>query len=110
MASTYKVLGQKAPNEGVTTDLYTVPASTQAVVSTIVIANRSSGAGTFRLAVRPNGSLLSNQNYLAYDTPISANDSITLTLGITLGANDVITVVSNDVNDLSYNAFGSEIT
>ena len=35
MATTYKVLGQSNPSATTATTLYTVPASTQAVVSTI---------------------------------------------------------------------------
>ena len=53
--------------------LYTVPASTETVVSTIVMCNREGSANTFRIAVRPDGATLSNEHYLAYDTNINAN-------------------------------------
>lgn len=106
---TIKVLGQSAPAATTNTNVYTVPSATEAVVSTIVIANRASTAGTFRLAVRPAGATISNQHYIAYDVPIAANDSTTLTLGITLGATDVLTVYTSSA-DMSVNVFGTEIS
>lgn len=109
MATNYLVLGQVAPSATTATTLYTVPSSTQAVVSSIVVANRSTGQDTFRISVRPDGAAQANQHYLAYDTPLEGNDTVALTLGITLGDTDVLTVYSNAGN-LSFAAFGSEIS
>jgi hypothetical protein len=109
MANVYKVLGQSAPSATTATTLYTVPSATEAVISTIVIANRANSAESFRLSVRPNGTAQANQHYLAYDVPIAANDSTTLTLGITMDAADVITVYASSAN-MSFNVFGSEIS
>ena len=109
MANVYKVLGQSAPAATTDTNVYTVPAATEAVVSTIIIANRAATAGSFRLAVRPNGAAISNLHYIAYGVPIAANDSTTLTLGITLDATDVITAYCSSA-DMSVNIFGTEIT
>jgi glucose-6-phosphate dehydrogenase assembly protein OpcA len=109
MAQVYKVLGQSAPAATTDTNIYTVPAATETVVSTIVIANRSSTSSSFRIAVRPAGATLANQHYIAYDIPVSGNDSTTLTIGITLAATDVVTVRSSSTN-LSFNLFGSEIS
>jgi len=109
MATSYKVLGQVAPSATTDTTVYTVPSATEAVISTIVIASRAATAGTFRLAVRPNGAAIADQHYLAYDVPIAANDSTTLTLGLTLGAADVITAYCSSA-DISINIFGTEIS
>jgi hypothetical protein len=109
LPTTYKVLGQSAPSATTDTTLYTVPASTQTVVSTIVVSNRSATAGSYRIAVRPLGAGISNQHYLAYDVAVGGGDSTTLTLGITLGATDVITVRASTA-DMSFSAFGSEIS
>ena len=109
MAETIKVLGQSAPAATTATNVYTVPSATSAVVSTIVIANRANTAGTFRLSVRPAGAAQANQHYLAYDVPIAANDSTTLTLGITVDASDVITAYCSSAN-MSVNVFGTEIS
>jgi hypothetical protein len=109
MARDFKILGQSAPSATTDTNVYTVPAATKAVISTIVIANRAATAGSFRLAARPAGATIANQHYIAYDVPIAANDSTTLTLGITLSATDVITAYCSSAN-MSVNIFGSEIS
>ena len=109
MAVTYKILGQSAPNAETTTDLYTVPSSTQALVSTLVICNQAASAASFRVATVPSGETLGTQHYTNYDVALAANDSINLTLGMSLGAGDVLKVYGSS-NTISYTAFGSEIT
>lgn len=109
MATTYKVLAQSAPAATTNADVYTVPALTSAVVSTLVVCNRAASAASYRIAVRPAGAALANQHYIAYDVTVAANDSTTLTLGITLAATDVITVYGSTAN-LSFSVFGSQIT
>ena len=108
MATTYKVLGQNNPSATTATTLYTVPSSTQAVVSTIVIANTSTAA-TYRIAVRPAGETLATKHYIAYDVALSANDSTALTLGLTLATTDVITVYASSAN-VVFSAYGSELS
>ena len=108
MATTYKVLGQSAPSATTATTLYTVPSSTQAVLSTIAVCNRGASSATYRIAIRPNGAALANEHYIAYDSAITANNSTMITIGVTLGDTDVITVYASTA-DLSFNAFGSEI-
>jgi hypothetical protein len=109
MATTYKVLGQSAPSATTATDLYTVGAGKSAVVSTIAVCNRAASSATYRIAIRVAGSALSNDEYIAYDSTVAANDSTMLTIGITLAATDVITVYASTAN-LSFSAFGSEIS
>ena len=108
MPTNYKVLGQSNPAATTATTLYTVPSATEAVVSTIVIANLTATAATFRIAIRPNGATLANSQYIAYDITVGASDSTALTLGITMDAADVITVYASTAN-LTFTAFGSEI-
>jgi hypothetical protein len=109
LATNYKVLGQSNPSATTETTLYTVPAATEAVISTIVVCNQDASTATFRIAVRPDGATLAAQHYLAYDVTVGASDSTTLTLGITLDATDVVTVYASSAT-LSFNAFGSEIS
>lgn len=108
MATTYKVLGQSNPAATTNTDIYTVPASTQTVISTIVVANQAASAATFNIAVRVGGLAITAKQYVAYQVTVAAGDSTALTLGITLGATDVITVQASTAT-LSFNVFGSEI-
>jgi len=109
MPTTYKVLGQSAPSATTDTTLYTVPSSTQTVASSISICNRSATGGTFRLAIRPAGESIANKHYISYDTAVPGNDSIHLTMGITLGNTDVVTVYANNSN-FSFTLFGTELT
>lgn len=109
MATTsYKVLGQVAPSATTETDLYTVPAATETIVSSIVVANRSTSDATFRLSVSVNGAATATKDYLAYDITIPANGQYTATLGITIDATDKIRVYASSAN-VSFSAFGSEI-
>lgn len=109
MAQTYKVLGQSDPSAATLTDLYTVPAATETVVSSIIIANRSGTGTTFRLAIAPAGAADANQHYIARDVTISGNAVFEFTIGITLAATDKIRVYAT-LATVSFNAFGSEIT
>jgi hypothetical protein len=110
MANSYSILGQSDLTTTNLTAVYTVPSATETVISTVVLANRTAAATTFRIAVRPDGASISNSHYLAYDVPLAANDSTTLTLGITLDAADVFDVSAGDANAVSVNVFGTEIT
>lgn len=110
MPAAYKVLGQSCPSGTTNVDIYTVPASTSAVASTLSIANITTTAATFRVAVRPAGASVANQHWIAYDSSVAANDSVMLTLGMSLAATDVVTVRSGTANALAYSLFGSEIT
>lgn len=109
MAETRKVLGQSDPSAATLTDLYTVPAATQAVVSTVTVANRDPTATTFRLSVAVAGAANANNQYYAYDVPIAGNESFTFTLGLTLGAADVLRCYAT-LATLSFQAFGVELT
>jgi len=108
MATTYKVLAQSAPSATTNTDVYTVGAGKQALISTITICNRSSSSATYRIAVRPDGAAIANQHYVAYDVTLTGNDTVALTLGITVDASDVVTVYASTANT-TFNIFGAEI-
>lgn len=102
-----KVLGQSNPSATTLTTLYTVPSSKEAVVSTISVANLTSTAATFRIAVRPGGASIANQHYIGYDITVGASDSTLITVGLTLATTDVISVYASTAN-LAFSAFGDE--
>ena len=109
MPTTYKVLAQSAPSATTNTDIYTVGSGKSAVVSTITVCNRAATAATYRIAIRVAGATIANEDYVTYDAVVPANDTISLTLGITLAATDVVTVYASSAN-LSFNIFGAEIS
>lgn len=111
MARVYRILGQKNPGSSVLTNVYTVPGSTQAVVSSIVLTNTSGTAGggvAARLAVNAAGVTVATSNYLAYDVNIPGCDSVTMTLGITMNAGSQLSVYANSTS-LAVSVFGTEI-
>jgi len=107
-SASYKTLGQAAPAATTSTDLYTVPASTSAIVSTITITNRAATDATFRISQSLAGAALANKDYLVYDTTVPGSGFITLTLGITMATTDKLRVYASSAN-ISFNAFGTEI-
>jgi hypothetical protein len=108
LSKKYKILGQSAPSATTATNLYTVPSATEAVISTITVANRANTTATYRISIRPNGATQANEHYIAYDASLPANDTIALTLGLTMDAADVITVYASSAS-VSFGLFGSEI-
>lgn len=118
MGITYKVLGQVRP-PGVSTPavLYTVPAGTSAIVSSIVVCNISNLNKGFAVAVAVAGAADTQKQYL-YGSPttglfIDPLDTFVATAGLTLAAGDLIRV--RDLgpsfgNGLAFQLFGSEIS
>lgn len=109
MPSTYKVLGQINPTANTLTTIYTVPGATQTVVSSITICNQANTAATFSLAVRPAGASISVEHYINFQTSLPANDTVALTLGLTLGNTDVLSA-NVSTSTVSIGAFGCEIS
>lgn len=107
MTTFLKVLGQSAPSATSLTTLYTVPANVSTVGSSIVVCNRGSSTSSFRVAVRPAGTSISNEQYIYYDLPITGNNTFIATIGITLDTTDVVSVYTSSAN-LSFTLFGQE--
>ena len=103
MATTRKVLGQVAPSATTDTTLYTVPAATSTVCSSLVVANR----GEVTALVRVAGAALANQQYILYDVAVPPQDTYIGTVGLTLAATDVVTVRASTA-DVSFSLFGEE--
>lgn len=111
MANVLKVLGQAVPaTVNTDIDVYTVPASTSAIVSTITVANlTSSGTVVAQLRIRVAGAAATNKQFIAKDFVIGASDLVSFTLGITLAATDVVTFQASSLS-CSCQVFGQEIT
>jgi hypothetical protein len=114
MPTTYKILGQKTAANA-WTDLY-VPGSspaTSSVISSIVVCNSGSFDRKFSVAVVPSSGVTPTvSSSLASNTTVIANDSIVLSLGITLGPGNALRVFasSSAATDVGFSAFGTEIT
>jgi len=109
MAYLYKVLGQEIPAANANVNLYTVPAGTSAIISTVNVCNQTQSNISFRLSIRPAGVTGTSKHYIVYDSPLPSQDTMALSLGMTLGNTDVITAYTYQGN-VSFAVFGTEIT
>lgn len=108
MTTTYKVLGQLATTANTEANVYVVPAGNSAVVSSVTICNQSANSTTYRLLVKVANAATTGKQYLVYDSVAPGNDTIFLTLGLTLAAGDVLAANAAS-STVSINSFGSEI-
>jgi hypothetical protein len=108
MPRNYTILGQQNPAANTLTRLYGVPAGNSAVISSINISNLDANAAAFSIAANLAGAVTSNANYLAWRVSVPGNDSISLSLGVTLNASSQLSVNSN-TSTVSFSAFGTEL-
>ena len=91
----------------VSVDLYTVPASTEAVISTLAVAEHGGVTTRYRVWVRPNGAAAADEHILVYNVPVGQFDTTFITAGIALAAGDVVTVEA-DEDEVTFTAFVNE--
>lgn len=111
MAEAYKRLGSVTSNAtiGTAQTLYgPVPASTSAVVSSIVICNQAATSATYRLGYSASTSFVGS-DYIVFGATIAANDSVILTIGATLATTTYL-LFSASAATVNAVAFGTEIT
>jgi hypothetical protein len=105
---TLKILGQTSPAATTNTTLYTVPTKTQAVISTLAVANTTNASVTIRVFIVKSGASAAQTNALYYELSIPANETLAATMGITLAASDAIVVYASTTN-VVFHAFGNEV-
>lgn len=106
MTSTRKVLGQVATGAATLTKLYTVPALTSAVISSIIACNQGT-ASKFRVQIRVAGASSDPKQYIYYDENVGAGSAFIATIGLTLGATDEVWVYGTSAN-FSFSLYGQE--
>ena len=109
MTETFAIIAQSAPGATTSTDLYTVPALTSVVASSIIVCNRGATNTTFRISLAPLGAVIGNSQYLYYDVPLSKNNTFIATIGITLATTDVVRVYAGNGN-LTFTLLGTKLT
>jgi hypothetical protein len=109
MPNVYKILGQVSPSATTETVLYTVPASTSAVCSSLSICNRGATQTTFRVSISAAGGATADKDFLYYDVTLAGNDTFIATIGVTLATTDRIRVYAGSGN-LSFQVWGTEIS
>tara|TARA_B110000977_G_scaffold84097_1_gene112362 strand:+ start:655 stop:1935 length:1281 start_codon:yes stop_codon:yes gene_type:complete len=88
--------------------IYTVPSSTEAIVSSIFISNTSTTTDTYNFAVVPSGETLSDIHYIRKNTDIVAKDFHNIDTKITMSAGDSLVALSGAADKLNINVFGVE--
>ena len=115
MPTAYKILGQTLPTANTLSNVYVVPTSTSAIISTISICNQSSANANIDIMIRPINETLANKHYLIKGVTVPRADTMILSPGVTLNAS-VIVAVNNAVvtgetaANVSFNVFGVELT
>lgn len=89
--------------------LYSTNASTRAVISTIAVTNTASTTATYRIGIMGSAGTPAAANWLVFDSVVAGNDTVLLTLGITLSPSQFIRV-SSSANTVTFSAYVSEIT
>ena len=110
MATAYKYAQvQGTASTGTYSTLYTTPAATQAVISSLVITNQASSDVTVRIGLDTTAGTPGASEWLVYDAVVAGNDTVALTLGVTLDAEKYIRV-SSSADTCNFSAFLSEIS
>lgn len=110
MATAYKYSQvQGTASTGTYATVYSTSASVQAVVSSLVITNQASSDVTVRVGLDTTAGTPAASEFLVYDAVVSGNDTVALTLGITLPASRFIRA-SSSASTCNFTAFLSEIS
>ena len=108
MSETYKILAQSRPTAATLTDVYTAPALTNTVISSIIVSNTTSSSDTFRISLSINGAADATVQYIYYNISLSRESTFSAVLGITIDASDVIRCYSTN-GRLNFHIFGAEV-
>ncbi len=107
MANTYKSIYRANPAGATNADSGAL--TNAVIISTINVANLSSSAATFRVAISPTGAGVVNSDYFYYDVAIPGNDTFQATAGIAVQSGAIIRIYASTAN-LAFNFNGVEIT
>ena len=110
MATAYKYAQvQGTAAVGTLATLYTTPSATEAVISSLVITNQASSDVSVRIGMDTAAGTPGSSEWLVYDAVVAGNDTVALTLGVTMPAANFIRV-SSSANTCNFTAFLSEIS
>ena len=108
----YKILGQIQTTANVLTTIYTVPASTNTVVTTITICNQSANTVSINVAANVSGSAVTTRNFIVSGYSLGAAETLVLEPRVSLNVGSILSANitgANAVSNVSINAFGVEI-
>lgn len=110
MATTYKYSQvQGTASTGTYSTLYNTASATSAVISSLVVCNQASSDVTVRIGLDTTAGTPAASEFLVYDAVVAGNDTVALTLGVTLEPSRFIRVASS-ASTCNFTAFLSEIS
>ncbi len=109
MADTIISPKQLAPSAGIEGTLYTVPAATSFVASSLVACNTGSGTAAIRARIGVAAAAANIKQYIWYDCALTAYTNVVLTGGLTMTATDVL-YVQADTGNVGFSLYGMETT
>ena len=89
------VLAQLFPAAAVETLLFSVPLANRAFFQGLTVCNHGA-ADTFRVSISLQGAATTAKDYIFFDNPLGANNTLLVELDVTMGAKDAVRVVSTN--------------
>jgi len=108
----YKILGQVQPTANVLTTIYTVPAATNTMVTTITVCNQSANTVSVNVAANLSGSAVATRNFIVTSYALDAAETLVLEPRISLNVGSILSANitgANASSNVSVNAYGVEI-
>lgn len=100
---------QGTASTGTYATLYNTASATEAVISSLVVCNQASSDVTVRIGLDTTAGTPGADEFLVYDAVIAGNDTVALTLGVTLDATKYVRI-SSSASTCNFTAFLSEIS
>jgi hypothetical protein len=116
MPNSYKILGQIYPTSNTLTNVYVSSASSNTIVSSITICNQDTTSGNVDIVLRPIDESLDDKHFILKDYTVEPfntnfiNLNITMEGDVILAANVTLTPLASKTANISFGAFGVEIT
>lgn len=113
MANAFKILGQATTTANTLAAVYTVPASTAAVVNAIHVTNLGAANASYSIAVVPTGQTVGATTLPKYfvirGSVVAAGDTVQLDFPITMPASCVL-AANGSTSTIAVSAFGLEVS
>jgi len=108
---TRKQLGQLRPPNTTATSIYSPPASTTTIITSLVICNTTGSSVKARVFIDDDGTTYDQSTALIYDPDIAANTTVEFSIYWTMNDDNGNLAVRTETNDaLTFTVFGVEIT
>jgi hypothetical protein len=101
----YANLGQSLANATPTNYNTLYAPTSQSVASTLSICNLTSSSQTFSVRIRVGGASANDKQFIIKDSKLLANDTIFLTIGLSMGAGEILEVAASTPN-VAFNLSG----